>query len=495
MANPLLTPLKKLPTDKKLSRAEKGSKPRALNIPQKTIAGNMVFSDSEVWAFYRMQSSQFDFESVDQKARLLHQTSEAYASLLNLNGDSDPIQVFPFTITTPVDEQAYLATSYNPAQALVNPKYDEIMNMQASVIKNAGLPQEESYIGVLLGSRKKFQKPLTADDDEAHEETIEDARKVFTDAMLDELTRIQKYFGALVNIHTENVSRLEELNAMRREKVIRRALRHSTLAAEPLTRDEIMTITKTLLHPGEPPQPLDIDGDYRVGAHEIAYEYAHLIDNSKNTCVAITQEYADRTTTRYVATFTVSQLPEVLEFPQMAPFAEVAGYSVPTASVFARLTIIPNNLMRDALESQTLKHRNEATDIQDGSETVHTYGDTNITALQKAQAYLEDIQAENDAVKAPWVRGSIHIRVYADSIEELKNYFEALKQQYRNQNINLRWTRNNQVELLLSAMPGAGLFVGGTTNNHILAQQFTGYLGLNFSASIGDDFDPRARFK
>ena len=106
-------PLKSLPGEKKLARPETNTKPRELDIPQKTIARNMVFSETEVWAFYRMSSAQFDFESIDMKSALLHMSAEAYASLLNLKGESDPIHIFPFTLSTPLDPNVFLATSYN----------------------------------------------------------------------------------------------------------------------------------------------------------------------------------------------------------------------------------------------------------------------------------------------------------------------------------------------------------------------------------------------
>jgi hypothetical protein len=486
-------PLKSLPGEKKLSRPETNTKPRELDIPQKTIARNMVFSETEVWAFYRMSSAQFDFESIDMKSALLHMSAEAYASLLNLKGESDPIHIFPFTLSTPLDPNVFLATSYNQAQALVNPQYDNIMKIQASVLKDANISLKDAYLGVLLGERKKFQKAATNSDEEQEESNLQDAKKAFVEGFKQGSKFLKENAKLFLGIYSEHVSDTEERNAAKREKVIQRALRHSILACEPLTRDEILLATKSLVHPGAPSiPPLEIDPGERVGSHQIAYEYAHLIDNSRNTCLVITQEYTKATLKKYVATFTVSQLPEVLEFPRMQPFAEVANYAVPNASIFARLAIVPNTVMGEAFSFVRQQHILEAEDLKKSDETIQEYGHAGVTELQKSNARLEMLMDENERVGAPWVRGSIHIRVYGDSYEELEEQFEILKQQYRSQNISLRWTRNNQLELFMSAFPGSSLYVGGITNNHVLSNQFTGYLGLNFAANIGDELKPNA---
>ena len=193
-----------------------------------------------------------------------------------------------------------------------------------------------------------------------------------------------------------------------------------------------------------------------------------------------------------MATFTVSQLPEVLEFPNIAPFAEVANSAVSQASVFARLAIVPNNIMKEAFSFVRQQHILEAEDLKKSAEQIQEYGHAGITELQKSNLRLEELMEANDTIGEPWVRGSIHIRVYGDSYEDLETQFEKLKQEYRSQNINLRWTRNNQLELFMSAFPGSSLYVGGVTNNHILTNQFTGYLGLNFAANLGDDLRPNA---
>ena len=176
----------------------------------------------------------------------------------------------------------------------------------------------------------------------------------------------------------------------------------------------------------------------------------------------------------------------------MQPFAEIANYAVPNASIFARLAIVPNTVMGEAFSFVRQQHILEAEDLKKSDETIQEYGHAGVTELQKSNARLEMLMDENERVGAPWVRGSIHIRVYGDSYEELEEQFEILKQQYRSQNISLRWTRNNQLELFMSAFPGSSLYVGGITNNHVLSNQFTGYLGLNFAANIGDELKPNA---
>ena len=96
MANIPFNPLNKLPGDKKHARAETNSTPRALNLPQKAIVENIVFSDTEAWAFYHMSSTQFDFESIDTKALLIHQASEAYAAILNQGAVFEGVSSFEF---------------------------------------------------------------------------------------------------------------------------------------------------------------------------------------------------------------------------------------------------------------------------------------------------------------------------------------------------------------------------------------------------------------
>ena len=69
MANPHKTPLKEIFKGKKVSKLLSGTNnPRKLDLPQKAIADNIIFSKTEAWAFYRMSSAQFDFESIDAKS-------------------------------------------------------------------------------------------------------------------------------------------------------------------------------------------------------------------------------------------------------------------------------------------------------------------------------------------------------------------------------------------------------------------------------------------
>ena len=487
MANIPFNPLNKLPGDKKHARAETNGTPRALNLPQKAIVENIVFSDTEAWAFYHMSSTQFDFESIDTKALLIHQASEAYAAILNQGGNGSPVHIMPFTLPSYADPNAFLATSYNHAQALTNPMYDEIMKIQAEVIKDARVPQQNSYIGVMLGDRKTFQQTSRSEDIADVEETPDEAFALFKEGIVEGQEEILAMLQLMLGAQTEHVSALEEANAKAREKTIRRALSYSALRCKPVTSEELMLIPAAI---GVP--PIEIDTHNRIGSQEIAYEYAHLIDNSHNKCIAITQEYEGGTEKRYVATFTVTQLPETLEFPQMTPFTEAVNYALPQARVFAKLSIAPAALLKEAFGFKKIEHINEARETEKSDETIQQYGHSAINDLQRIHQRTLALEAENERIGTPWVVGTIHIVVAAEKYETLEQAYETLKQECRNQNITLSWTRHNQVELFLSGMPGAGTFVRGKSNTHVLTQPFTGYLGINFTAAIGDDINPNA---
>lgn len=493
MANIPFNPLNKLPGDKKNARAEINGTPRALNLPQKAIVNNIAFSETEAWAFYSMSSTQFDFESIDTKALLIHQASEAYAAILNLGGNGSPVHIMPFTLPSYADPNAFLATSYNHAQALSNPMYDEIMKVQAEVIKDARVPQQNSYIGVMLGDRKTFQQTSRTEDIAEVEETPDEAFELFKEGIVEGQEEILQMLQLMLGAQTEHVSALEEANAKAREATIRRALSYSALSCKPVTSEELMLITKTMLHPaaiGVP--PIEIDTHNRIGSQELAYEYVHLIDNSHNKCLAITQEYEGGSEKMYVATFTITQLPEVLEFPQMTPFSEVVNYALPQARIFAKLSIAPAALMKEAFGHKKIEHINEARETEKSDETIQQYGHSTIDDLQRIHQRTLALEAENDRIGTPWVVGTIHITVAAEKYEDLERAYETLRQECRNQNITLGWTRYNQVELFLSGIPGAGTLVRGKHNAHALTQAFTGYLGINFTAAIGDDINPNA---
>jgi hypothetical protein len=489
----LTNPLKKLAGEAPLSKTTRGRNPRRLNLPQKAIVKNIIFTEYEVWAFYRMSAAQYDFESIDSKTRLITQASEAYASLTTLGGMAGTVHIMPFTIPTPTDTEGVIATAYNHAQSINNPKYDEIMRRQKEWLDNHNYLEHHAYLGVKLGDRRDFTKSFT--EDESEEVNIKEDSQLKKNIIETgvEAEKIIKNYALLVGAYTDNVTRLEILNASQREREVGRALRLSALHCEPLSRDEIMLVTKAILNPGEGALELDIDEGLRVGEAELAHEYVHSIDNSKNKYLKIKQEYLDGESTNYVATFTIKQLPEILEFPHVQPLAETAKYAVDEASFFARMAIVPATEMAANFTGQEKLQNDEAGNIQYADENTQNYGDQAITSLQDARSLLEKALYLNSHEGTPWVRGSFHIRVYSKTVSGLKEQYAKLKQQYKAQNITLLWDRNAQLGLYLSAIPGSSLFVGGKANNHILSQQFSGLLGINFVSEVGDSIDLRAK--
>lgn len=492
MANPHKTPLKEIFKGKKISKLLSGTNnPRKLDFPQKAIADNIIFSKTEAWAFYRMSSAQFDFESIDAKSALMRQASEAYTSILSATKGTEPIEIMPFSMAHKISPDAFLSTSFQESQNQVNPMYATRMVAEAQIVKELGFVRRESYIGVNLGSRKKLQKSRSDEDfsDGAKKETLEDARKLFTEGALEALSSFQDYARVLLGIQTEELSETEEHNARAKENQIRMVLMGSALKCEPLTRGEILLVTKSMFHPLDPVPPLKFDEKSVVGSADIAYEYSHLIDSSDPSCLKITQENDGKTSVAYMATYTVTNLPEVLEFPQMTPFAEVAISEIPTARIFARLTILPHQMMGNFFEGASQKDVNEAKDFKDANQEIQEFGHKKVEDLKKAHERLKWFQAKHAEVRAPWVQGSIHVCVASREKDELKRYFYQLQQAYSHQNVELAEMTCEQMELLMMGIPGSGLFIDHKGYNHVVSQQFGGYLGLNFASSVGDDIN------
>lgn len=460
-------PEKKVETkEEEKSFFDSAQKEKKLKIALKATVDNIVFSDKEIYAFYKISNNVFDFLSNDQKVSLGLRLTNAFNNLMGDN--EEPVNGMLITTSVPIDVDAWAAQLTDLAHELnkPGPGFEKFVNNQTMYLENEEFMKKVTYLGVCIGKRGALNM---------------DGLNVFESGFKSAFETLEEWLRKSFKTPSAAISASEEDFARKKERTLHTTLSTGNLQAERATSEEILLMFKRQFYPAMPAPYLDIDPDNRLGTGDLDLELGSVIEN-KYRWLKITQMIGDQEVSGYRATLTFAKFPKEMYYPMTPPFMYFPAQLGAAFTSYVRFTMHPTKKIKGELAKKALEHEDELENIRNSMA-----GKQNYSIPSEVAQSLEDLQVIENMIaqdKTAWIEASYRIVVEAVSEERLKEFCAILKQRYDDLGILLRWTAGDQKELFLEQMPGDTLRVKSfnqTTNLNMLSTA-----GMNFSSDIGD---------
>lgn len=438
---------------------------RKFKIPSVAITDNIVFSEKEVWAYYKVSTIPYDFLSNDAQASAANRTIVALSSLSQ--NASKKVDIHILMTATPFEVDNWKEQMYEIYEDWVEDMsqmtyFSSFLNSQARVLERAEFKKKVTYFGVKLFSRGTFNL---------------EKFNILEFGMKEAWETLKKAISDVFRTISDEITDTERARAISNEQDVYSLIAGSSLAATRVTAEELLLLNKRLLHPAMPSPYLEVDHGNRVGLNDIALETSkEIVDERRH--LKITQIIDGKEYTGYRATLSFSKFPEGMGAPSsVPPFMHHATRLGLPFTVNSRFTLIPTEEMRKHLANKELEAKDELDDLNRAGRG----GSPGINAKMSELAQLEE---ELDESRHPWVSGSYRMTIESDTVEGLYSIIDKIKVAYSEEDFVLSHTTGDQLLLLLEEFPGGTLQVNSFTRRTNLAMIATS--GFNYGGSIGD---------
>lgn len=455
--------------DKKTKEKKpKSPNKKKMDISMLAVIDNIVFSKKEMWAYYRIQNSVFDFLSADAKTSLAMRVSNAFNSVMTEKNQD--VEGHIIVTSTPInidlwEEQVRESSKHwNKANS-----FNAFMDQQVQFLKEKNFMRKVTYIGIKIGVRGALES---------------DSLNILQDGIKGTIDFIKEWGRKALQIPGEEIDAFEEDVARRKEKALNTVLANGNLRATRVSSEELLLLVKRQFYPSMPVPYLDVDHDTRLGPGDLVLETTSVIKN-KYKFLEIEQPLGDNIYKGYRACLSFSKFPKFMSYPNgMIPFFYlIAKMSLPFTS-YARFTLKPSQGMKKEIEKKKKEATDEINNLNEGRRAEEAYINPTPPDIAEALEDLQTMEAIISTDKSPWLEGSYRVVVETPTEELLKKYVSILKQQYADFEINLTWSSGDQAELFLEQMPGDHIRMKSfsqVTNIHLL-----GTSGFNFASDVGD---------
>lgn len=449
-----------------MKNKNKSKNKKEISVPAISVIDNIVFSDKEVWAYYKIGSVPYDFLTDEGKVSLSSNLMIAFSSISGNSSKGTDLQLLVTNTPTDVDSwekqmiKAY--DEWNVGKYRLD-TFEKFMRKQTRALKRQGYKKKVSYLGVKLFTRGTFSF---------------DGFNMLDFGFAEAYELIKKSISSILMVPDENISGTEKKRAKSEEKEIYRAIRSGSLKATKVSSEELLLVMKKALYPGMPTPYLEVDHNKRIGLNDIVMETGAIIEDHRRY-LAIKQMVHGIERTGYRATLSFSKFPssKMNEPYGIDPFMYLPTVIGLPFTMSARVTLMPADAMKKNLKKKKLENDDELKNLQQSGQQ------PSISLLERQ----EDINALDNQLNQdnmPWVSGSYRMTVETNTYELLITAIQEMKQEYAKDDVGLTWTTGDQLELLMEEMPGGSLQVNDFTQMTNLAM--LGVSGFNYGGSVGD---------
>lgn len=440
-----------------------------LNISAVGIVDNIVYSDTDCWAYYKLTNDVFDFLSHQQKFALGVQLTNAFGALMT--GKDEPLECHLIVTSVPVDidnwEEKIREMAINNAKP--SPGFDLFVQEQVEHLKEQDFLKKVTYLGINLGKRGA----LNFSGLNVLEAGIKGAKET-----------LSTWLSTAINAPKGEISAKEEQIFREREDNYYRILKSGNLQATRPTSTELLMYQKRQFFPRIPTPPLISDYENRVGAGDIVKETTHAIEN-KYRWLKFIQMYRNIELEGYRATLSFAEFPKKTYYPMTFPFMYYPSKLGAPFTMYARFLLIPTSKMKSQVEKKKKEQKDELENVTTGQDEYSAAIDGLNPGTMQAIQDLKEIDSIISDDKMPWVEGIYNIIVEADDEEMLKDFCDTLIQSYDDLGIKIKHLAGNQKDLLLESLLADEIrdktFMQTTTLSMISTA------GGNFSSEVGDD--------
>ena len=432
-----------------------------LDIQMSGIVDNIVFSKRDIWAYYEVDTTGYDFLNEMSKVYMLRSINQTF---VNLSSNRENELDWHLILTnTPVDinhwEEQYLKVS---DQWDKKPGFNKFFADQVAYLKQREFLSRKVYLGIRICDRygvdaKGFLKEMSAGWRQA---------KSYVNEFLKTLW-IQDF----------SIKEKEITQAKAQEKEFYSMMHNSSLNCERPEAEELGLIMKRTMYPAMPTPYLDVPANGRWGNGDIIRETgADIVKNRRWT--EISQPINGRIVKGYRATLTFSKFPEQMSSPIGTPWIYMMERIGIPFDMYARFSVIPSKAMKKKISQQKA-------DILDEGQNAGEVGVDAPLDLQEAYQKASELEAYANKNNEPFLRGTYRMVVTASSEDELINIIDIVKTTYSNSGITLTWTAGDQQDLLLESMPGDKIREKSFIQSSNV--ELIGASGFNISNKVGDD--------
>lgn len=417
---------------------------RRLDISALAVIDNIVFNKNSAMAYYRIETDMFDYLSSRAKVGNGIQTTEAFTSLMQDQGE--PLEIHYFNSTFPLDVDAWrIQMNETTSDWETPPEFYDYVDDMSNRLDLAGFVEKRAYIGVDLGTRGA----LEASEMNPFEAGIKAAAETF-----------KRWFESIFAQYGEDISPSEEENFRNKEEKVFLKINGTKFRAQRVTAEEILLLSKRQFYPGMFTPYLNVSHGERYGAGDLVYELESVIENNYRWLKFEQMQSASPTSPLvkmegYRATLSLTSFSREWDYAvDQIPFLYAPEFMTGGKyTSFARLTLLPKEKMKKRIDNKKKEMEDELKSFQAGT-TEHSNVVNSNEDLASAVSDLQEMDAELTESKDAWVRGSYHIVVEDATLEGLKERIQQIKQTLAPYDIVVLHTAGDQLDLFLEQMPG-----------------------------------------
>lgn len=437
---------------------------KALDIQVQAIIGNIIFSKEEVWAYYDLPTTIYDFLSASSKVSMAVQSERAFTALMR--GKDDYLDMHILVITTPIDVDRW-EDDYTKMAAMWNrrPGFEKLMRTQVNILTDGNYFEKRVLLGIKMGKR--------------HELNL-DAANPLQSGFGDAFKYIKEFANDLMSTKEYEISQEEIKNAQNTEKDYFSIINNGALHGERTPAEELALVIKRTFYPTMPVPYLSRDEKEYWGAGDIIRELGGLVYTKDPKSLKIEQNIDGENLHGYRATLTFKKFQSEFAIPIRTPWLYEAIFTTANApfDISCRFSLIPNRAMKKKV-AKTIADRKDALENAAGA------GASPSQAVVDDYYEAKDLEGMLDKDDSPWLQGTFRIVIYAQTLDELNEYAKQMQSIYNEkQKIDLVWTFHDQLDLMLEAMPGDKLrensFVQTATVSMLTSS------GFNILNKVGD---------
>lgn len=450
---------------------------KVLDISASSIVDNLVFSEKEYWAYYKLTGIPYDYESETKKSILAKEINTAFVSLFGDN--QKPLEVHVIRTQFPLDLDSWRAQNDNDIRNWNGDTvlYKAYMDQMQSILKLNEFRENACFIGIKLGDRNVLDI---------------DAMGIVEGGIAGAFEAIRSGYNKFMGEKNLEVSSSEEKMARNKEKHYAQTIAASTLKGRPATAEELLLIIKKVFYPSMPAPYIEIDGQERYGSGDIAIITSSEIEN-ETRFLKFTQVIGPEVYEGYRATLSFGKLPSATQSPEQShPLFHYILGTDSASDIFSRFTIHSKDEVRkilDLAEKDAIDEVKNASAAYDETKAIVQGG-----APQDVTDNLRDFQDIRQFANAntdPWISGTMNLTVEAKTEEELRKKVSEIKHAYINLDVVISWQVGEQAKLFLEQMPGDMLRCGSFRQTATLTAITS--TGMNYSSNVGDKIKPKAK--
>lgn len=443
---------------------------KEITIPAVGIVDNIVFSNKEAWAYYKIATVPYDFLSGSGRVSVVNDIMVAFASLVQRAGKNVDIHILvtstPFNVDSWEEQIFETYELWNKDMQRLS-SLDRFVEKQAQALREGDFKKRVTYLGVRLFTRGSLSL---------------DEINIMDFGFAEAFDFLKKSISSVLMLPDENIVDSERKRAKREEEEIYRAIRTGALRGQRVSSEELLLVMKKTLYPSMPSPYLEVNHDERIGLNDIVMETGAIIEDHRRY-LNVKQMVGDQEMEGYRATLSFSSFPDggVMGAPYgAAPFLYKPAMMGLPFTMNARMTLLPVETMRKDLQKKKLENKDEIKNIEGSgqgysSSAIDTYWD------------IQELDRELSSDRLPWLSGSYRMTVEAPTHEILSYAIQEIKQEYAKYGIIVTWTSGDQLDLMMEEMPGGQLSANDfvqLTNLAMIAVS-----GFNFGGTVGDPID------